>query len=54
MKRHFPFLASVGIRTIVSLAIDDYLPPSLEFLALHKISLVHIGCEGNKVKQMMT
>ncbi len=50
MKRHFPFLTNVGIRTIVCLVIEDYPPPSLEFLALHKISLIHIGCEGNKVR----
>ncbi len=50
MKRHLPFLASLGIRTIVSLAIEDYPSPSLEFMALHKIKLIHIGCEGNKVR----
>eukprot|EP00903_Cladosiphon_okamuranus_P008219 g7912.t1 len=48
MKKHFPFLRKLGLRTILTLVIEELPPANLDFVQAHGIRLVQIGVEGNK------
>ncbi|CAM9872749.1 unnamed protein product [Ascophyllum nodosum] len=48
MKKHFPFLRKLGLRTILTLVVEELPPANLDFVQAHGIRLVQIGVEGNK------
>ncbi|CAM9892604.1 unnamed protein product [Choristocarpus tenellus] len=49
MKKHFPFLSKLGLRTILTLVIEDLPHANYEFIRANGIKLIQIGVEGNKV-----
>ncbi|CAN0075515.1 unnamed protein product [Discosporangium mesarthrocarpum] len=48
MKKNFPFLKKLGLRTILTLVIEDLPMANHEFIKTNSIRLVQIGVEGNK------
>ena len=47
-KKHYPFLQSLGLRTVLTLVQDDYPKENADFFASEGINLVQIGIPGNK------
>lgn len=47
-KKHYPFLQSLGLKTVLTLVQDDYPKENADFFASQGINLVQIGIPGNK------
>ncbi|CAM9474593.1 unnamed protein product [Chrysoparadoxa australica] len=48
MKRNFPFLQRLGLRTVISLALEEYPDANMAFMDRLNIRVLQIGVEGNK------
>lgn len=51
-KKNFAFLKkSLGLRSILTLVLEDYPLANTEFNRMHNIKLLQFGVPGNKVRE---
>lgn len=48
MKKHFPFLKRLRLKTILTLVMEAYPPANVEFNEIEGIRLIQVGVDGNK------
>ncbi|KAF9979287.1 hypothetical protein BGZ73_002556 [Actinomortierella ambigua] len=48
-KKHFPFLKKLGLKSILTLILEDYPEQNMKFLRENDITLFQFGIAGNKV-----
>lgn len=48
-KKHFPFLRTLGLRTVLYLCPEEYPDANLAFLTQQHVQLLQYGVAGNKV-----
>lgn len=48
IRRNFTFLARLGLRTILTLVLEEYPPANCDFNQVQGIQLLQFGMEGNK------
>jgi tyrosine-protein phosphatase SIW14 len=47
-KKNFPFLKKLGLKSILFMCPEEYLPANVEFARTHGIRIFQYGVEGNK------
>ena len=47
-KRHFPFMAQLGLKSILTLVLEDYPAANVAFNRQHGVKLLQFGVPGNK------
>eukprot|EP00762_Andalucia_godoyi_P006682 ANDGO_06157.mRNA.1 putative tyrosine-protein phosphatase At1g05000 len=47
-KKNFPFLKKLGLRSVLFMCPEEYLPANVEFSDRHGIQILQYGVEGNK------
>ena len=50
MRKNFTFLEKLGLRTILTLVLEEYPTANLDFNKWNGITLLQFGMEGNKVR----
>eukprot|EP00953_Heterococcus_sp_UTEX-ZZ885_P039148 20085-Heterococcus_DN1.PRE.3 len=48
MKKHFPFLRRLRLKTVLTLVMESYPPANEEFHQAEGIRLIQVGVDGNK------